>query len=44
VTVTTNSTFRLEGGRLVGTATAHYAGVTTIDSVLRVRVTMSRVP
>jgi hypothetical protein len=44
VMVTTTGDYRLEGGRLVGTATARYAGVTTADSVLVLRVVMTRVP
>lgn len=43
VTVTTTGSYRMEGGRLVGTATARYAGVTTADSVMQLRVTMIKV-
>lgn len=44
VMVTTTGTYRLEDGRLVGTVTARYAGVTTADSVVELRSTMTRVP
>lgn len=44
VMVTTTGNYQLEGGRIVGTVTARYDGVTTADSVLQLRVTMTRVP
>ena len=44
VMVTTTGSYRLEGGRLVGTVTARYAGVTTAESVVELRSTMTRVP
>jgi hypothetical protein len=44
VRVTTIGTYRMEGDRLVGTARARYAGVTTSDSVVELRVSMTRVP
>lgn len=44
VMVTTTGVYRLVNGQLVGTVTAHYAGVTTADSVTQLRVTMTRQP
>ena len=44
VMVTTTGNYRLEGGQVVGTVTARYAGVTTADSVLELRVTMRKQP
>jgi hypothetical protein len=44
VMVTTTGSYRLDGGRLVGTVTARYAGVTTADSVVELRSVMTRVP
>lgn len=42
VMVTTNGTYHMVDGRLEGIVTAHYAGVTTADSVVRLRSTMTR--
>ena len=44
VQVTTNGVMRLVDGKLVGTTVAHYAGVTTADSVLRMRSVNTRMP
>lgn len=44
VQVTTDGAVRLQDGKLVGITTAHYAGVTTADSVVRLRTEMTRVP
>jgi hypothetical protein len=42
VMVTTTGDYRLAAGQITGTATARYQGVTTADSVLQLRVTMTR--
>lgn len=44
VQVTTNGVMRMVDGKLVGTTVAHYAGVTTADSVLRMRSVNTRMP
>jgi hypothetical protein len=43
VMVTTTGTYRMENGQIVGNVTARYQGVTTADSVLQLRVVMTRV-
>jgi hypothetical protein len=43
-TVTSTATYRLEGGRLVGIARARYDNVATADSVVQLRVTMTKAP
>ena len=42
VMVTTTGEYRMDAGRLVGNVTARYEGVTTADSVLQLRVVMTR--
>jgi len=44
VQVTTNGAMRMVDGKLVGTTVAHYSGVTTADSVLRMRTVNTRMP
>jgi hypothetical protein len=44
VMVTTTGIYRMVEGRMVGTVTARYEGVTTADSVTTLRVTMTRQP
>jgi len=43
VMVSTDAVYRMVGSRLVGLLNAHYDGDTTADSLLRFRVTMTRV-
>lgn len=44
VMVATESVVRMVDGRLVGTAIARYSGVTTADSVVRLRIEATRTP
>ncbi len=44
VQVTTTGVSRLVDGKMVGITTAHYSGVTTADSVRRLRSVSTRVP
>ncbi|HRP07291.1 MAG TPA: hypothetical protein PLL69_02285 [Gemmatimonadales bacterium] len=44
VMVTTSGTYRMVEGDMVGTTTARYTGVTTADSVVELRVRMTRAP
>ena len=44
VQVTTSGVVRMQDGKLVGTTIARYQGVTTADSVRRLRVEMTRTP
>ena len=44
VQVTTNGVMRMVDGKLVGTIVAHYSGVTTADSVVRLRTVNTRMP
>ena len=44
VQVTTNGLMRMVDGKLVGTTVAHYSGMTTADSVLRMRTVNTRMP
>ena len=44
VQVTTRSVSRVQGDRMMGTAVARYRGVTTADSVVRLRVEGTRAP
>jgi hypothetical protein len=43
VMVTTTGTYQMTNGQIVGNVTARYQGVTTADSVLQLRVVMTRV-
>jgi hypothetical protein len=43
VKVMTESAFRIQGGKLVGTSVAHYAGAGA-DSVLRLRTEGTKMP
>jgi len=40
--VTTTGNYRIENGEVVGTTTARYEGVTTADSIVELRVRMTR--
>ena len=44
VQVTTSGVLRMQDGKLVGMTTARYAGVTSADSVVRLRTEMTRTP
>jgi hypothetical protein len=44
VQVTTSGVLRMQDGKLVGMTTAHYAGATGADSVVRLRTVMTRTP